>query len=95
MKGYFIFEETIHDAAEFERYKSLTPQTVEKYSGAFVVRGGTLEAVEGAFDHQRLVIIAFPSVEAARAWYDSEDYAEAKALRQKISTGNAFLVEGV
>src|SRR5437868_6737350 len=43
---------------------------------------------------RRLVVLEFPSVEQARAWYDSEVYREAKALRQRCSTGTLLLVEG-
>lgn len=95
MKGYVIFQENIFDQAEFERYKQLSPQSIEKFGGAFVIRGGAIEALEGAFAHERVVVIAFPSVKAARDWYESEDYAEAKALRLQISTGDAIIVEGV
>jgi len=95
MKGYFVFEEDVLNQAEFERYKSLSPQSIKKYGGEFLVRGGEVEALEGGFNYQRLVIIAFPSVEAAKSWYHSEEYAEAKDLRLRISKGNALLVAGL
>lgn len=95
MTGYVIFQENVFDQAEFDRYKTLSPQSIERFGGEFLVRGGPIEALEGSFSHERVVIIAFPSVEAARSWYESEDYAEAKALRLQISTGDAILVQGV
>ena len=95
MKGYVIFQESIFDQAEFDRYKSMSPQSIKKYGGTFVVRGGPVEPLEGEFGFERVVVIEFPSVDAARAWYRSEEYADAKELRLKISSGQALLVEGV
>ena len=95
MTGYVIFQENVFDKAEFDRYKSLSPASIEKFGGKFVVRGGGIEALEGEFEFERVVIIAFPNTDAARAWYRSDDYAEAKELRLKISSGEAILVEGV
>ena len=95
MKGYVIFQETVFDQAAFERYKSLSPQSIGRYGGKFIVRGGRVEPLEGAFGFERVVVIEFPSVEAARDWYHSTDYAEAKALRLQISEGQAILVEGI
>jgi uncharacterized protein (DUF1330 family) len=58
------------------------------------VRGGAHETLEGAWRPGRLVVLAFDSVERARAWYESETYAEARALRQRASTGSVLIVEG-
>ena len=95
MKGYVVFQETISDAEAFERYKQLSPQSIAKYGGEFLVRGGPVETLEGRFARERVVVIAFPSPEAARAWYDSEEYRDAKALRLTIAEADAILVQGV
>lgn len=95
MTAYVIFQETIHDAEAFEEYKKLSPASIEKFGGSFIVRGGEIETLEGSFDHERIVIIAFPDAQSARDWHRSEDYADAKAMRLKISTGDAVLVKGV
>ncbi|MCP5084289.1 MAG: DUF1330 domain-containing protein [Alphaproteobacteria bacterium] len=95
MTAYIIFQETVHDAEAFERYKQLSPASISKFCGEFVVRGGQIETLEGSFEHERVVIIAFPDAEHARDWHRSIDYAEAKAMRLKICSGDAILVEGV
>lgn len=94
MTAYVIFQETIHDGQAFERYKQLSPASINKFGGQFVVRGGDIETLEGSFAHERVVIIAFPDAEHARQWHQSEEYAEAKAMRLKISSGDAILVQG-
>lgn len=95
MKGYVVFQENVFDQSKFDRYKSMSPQSIKKYGGQFVVRGGQIDTLEGEFEFERIVVIEFPSVEAARSWYYSIEYADAKELRLKISTGHAILVEGV
>lgn len=95
MKGYVIFQETVSDPEEFDRYKSMSPTSIEQFGGAFLVRGGPVELLEGEMSHERVVVIAFPSVDAARAWYHSEEYADARELRLRISQGDAFLAQGV
>ena len=95
MKGYVIFRETVFDQDAFDRYKSMSPGSIEQFGGRFLVRGGPVDVLEGEMAHQRVVIIEFPSVDAARSWYHSEEYADARELRLKISRGDAILVQGV
>ncbi len=95
MKGYVIFQETVFDQDAFDRYKSMSPKSIEHFGGRFLVRGGPVDVLEGEMAHQRVVVIEFPSVDAAQSWYHSEEYADARELRLKISRGDAILVQGV
>lgn len=92
--GYVIAEVEVKNPKEYEEYRKQVPATVEKYGGEFVVRGGTATPLEGAPWKGRIVVLKFPSVEQARAWYDSAEYAGPKALRQAHSEGRLVLVEG-
>jgi len=71
------------------------PPTLAAYGGRFVVRGGATETLEGDWSPQRLVIVEFPSVEQAKAWWASSEYAEAKALRQATARTQMLVVAGV
>ncbi len=95
MAAYVVFQENVFDQAAFEAYKAQSPSSIEKFGGRFLVRGGPMETLEGSFGFERVVIIEFPDGDAARAWHKSDDYAAAKALRQRISEGEAVLLEGV
>ena len=86
---------TIEDPVRYEDYKRMVPGSLAPFGGRFIVRGGNVEALEGSWHQERLVIIEFPSVERARAWWNSREYAEARALRQATSTGTLLLLEGV
>ena len=95
MKAYVIVDVTIKDPARYEDYKKLTPGSLVPFDGKFVVRGGTAETLEGDWQPGRIVVLEFPSIEKAKAWWSSEGYAPAKAIRQSASVTQMILVEGV
>jgi uncharacterized protein (DUF1330 family) len=94
VKAYILAEITIHDPQTYERYKLMAPPSIAKYGGTYLVRGATTTTLEGSWQPSRFVILEFPSGDAARSWWNSPEYAEAKALRHSISTTDMLLVEG-
>jgi uncharacterized protein (DUF1330 family) len=94
MKAYVIVDVTITDPARYEDYKKLTPGSLVPYEGKFIVRGGRAEMLEGTWQPGRIVVLEFPSLEHAKAWWSSEGYAPAKALRQSASVTQMIVVEG-
>ena len=94
MPAYIIVDVNIHDAANYEGYKKLTPASLVPYDGKFIVRGGKTETLEGNWQPERIVVLEFPSAEKAKQWWNSEEYAPAKALRQANATTKMILVEG-
>lgn len=94
MKGYIIVDVKITDPVRYEAYKKLTPASLVPYEGKFIVRGGKTETLEGSWEPGRVVVLEFPSLEKAKAWWSSEGYAQAKALRQSASTTEMILVAG-
>ncbi len=94
MKAYIIVDVNITDPVRYDEYKKLTPGSLIPYGGKFIVRGGRKETLEGSWEPGRIVILEFPSMEKAKAWWGSEGYAPAKALRQSASTTGMILVEG-
>jgi len=94
MKAYIIVDVKVTDAARYEDYKKLTPGSLLAYEGKFIVRGGSTETLEGSWDPGRIVVLEFPSMEKAKAWWSSEGYAPAKAIRQSASHTRMIVVEG-
>jgi uncharacterized protein (DUF1330 family) len=94
MSAYVIVEIAIHDPLTYERYKTLAPPSIAQYGGKYLVRGATCAALEGDWDPPRFVMLEFPSAEAARAWWGSPEYAEAKAMRQRSAHTKMLLVHG-
>ena len=95
MAAYVVVQIVVRDPARYERYKALAESSVAAYGGRYVVRGGATTVLEGTWQPARLVILEFPSVERARAWWDSPEYAEGKALRQACAETEMLVVEGV
>jgi uncharacterized protein (DUF1330 family) len=95
MAAYFIVELDVQDAAAFEEYRRQVPGTIAQYGGRYLVRGGTMESLEGDWHPKRVVVLEFPSAEQAKRWYGSAEYAPLLALRLRAATSRMILVEGV
>ena len=83
------------DDAALAEYRRRNTAAVEAAGGRFVVRGGPVEVLEGDWDPLRVVVMEFADRDAARRWYDSPAYREARPLRQGASTTGIVLVDGV
>ena len=94
MSVYVIVDISIHDAAVYDRYKLLAPATLAIYGGKYIVRGGETTVLEGTWNPTRLVILEFASADAAKRWWSSPEYAEAKALRQSCTHTNMLILDG-
>ena len=95
MAAYVIADVDVKDPVRYEDYRRMVLPTITAYGGRFLARGGAVTTLEGAWWPQRIVIVEFPSVERAKAWWNSAEYAEAKALRQATSEGSLIVIEGV
>ena len=95
MSAYVIVQIEISDPATYDRYKELAPPSIVAYGGRYLARGGATATLEGSWAPSRLVILEFPDLAAARAWWDSPEYAEAKALRHAAASSEMVVVAGV
>jgi uncharacterized protein (DUF1330 family) len=68
--------------------------TLAPFGGRFVIHGGPFERLEGHWSGD-LIVIGFPSLEAARAWYGSAPYRAILGLRTDNSVGDVILIDGV
>jgi uncharacterized protein (DUF1330 family) len=93
--AYVIASVDVKDAVRYEEYRRMVLPTITQYGGRFLARGGKVDTLEGPWKPNRLVIVEFPNVERAKAWWDSPEYAPAKALRQATSDGSLVVIEGV
>jgi uncharacterized protein (DUF1330 family) len=94
MPAYVIIETDIEDAEQYDRYKAASPGAVAAGGGRFVARGGELAVLEGDWHPSRLVVLEFPNLEAAKRWYESETYQDAKKLREGAARLRMVAVEG-
>jgi len=95
MAAYLVANIEIKDPAAFEEYRKRVPATIAAHGGRYLCRGGAVEVLEGAFDAKRVVLLEFPSVAAARAWYASPDYQELLRLREQAANTMLMMIEGL
>ena len=96
MPAYCVFHiRQVLDPALLAAYRERVRATVEHYGGRYVFVGGVVEVVEGDWRPAFPVIIEFPSLAQARAWYDSPEYAPLKAQRLGATRGGAVFMEGL
>ena len=94
MAAYFIVNLDVKDRDKFETYRQQVAPLVQKHGGRYLVRGGELHPLEGDLGLKRLVILEFPSMEAARRFYASPEYAPLLRLRQESAASDIVPVEG-
>jgi len=95
MSAYIVVEIAVLDKEKYETYKQLAPPSIAAYGGRYLARGGAVETLEGMWSPTRLVILEFPSVAQAKAWWISTEYEQAKALRQASARTQMVVVEGL
>lgn len=94
MSAYVIANLTVTDPEQLGRYAELVPATIEKYGGRYLVRGGKFDVIEGTWSPHLVVVLEFPSWDAALTWYNSEEYRPLKEMRMKSAHTDGVLVQG-
>jgi uncharacterized protein (DUF1330 family) len=95
MPAYVIVETDVSDPERYERYKTAATTAVTAHGGRYLVRGGEQDVLEGDWRPSRLVVLEFEDLAAARRWYDSEQYRQARELRAGAARLSLVAVQGV
>jgi uncharacterized protein (DUF1330 family) len=95
MPGYVIVDVEVLDPTMYKDYRAKAAPTVQRHGGRYLVRGGEVTTVEPGWDLHRFVILEFPSVEKAKAWYASEEYRKILPIRLKSTRSRLSIVEGL
>ena len=92
-KGYIVLTEDVKDPAGMTEYGKLAGKAM---AGATLLSfDPSPQALEGEWHGTQTVLLEFESVEAARAWYESEDYQNAVKLRQAAADCNGVILTGL
>src|SRR6185312_6734243 len=94
MPTYIVGDIHITDLAAYQAHLPRALATIARFGGRVVAGGGKIDLLEGNPSPERIFIIEFPTADAARRWYQSDDYQEALKVRQSASHGRVFLIEG-
>ena len=93
MTAYWIAHVTVTDPEAYRGYQALAPAAFAAHGARFLARGGAHEVLEGPV-LDRHVVIEFPSLELAQAWYNSESYQAIIGHRTRHATGTLMIVDG-
>lgn len=94
-KAYMIANLTVTDPERYATYRAGVAPVVEQYGGRFLVRGGAIHKLEGSLELDRFVILEFPSVDAAKQFYASPEYAPLLKLREQAAQSQVAIIEGL
>ncbi|MCU0636822.1 MAG: DUF1330 domain-containing protein [Gemmatimonadaceae bacterium] len=94
MPAYVIARVDISNPEQYATYTARTPREVAKFGGRFIVRTADVLTVEGPAETRRVVVIEFPSLEQAKAFYFSDGYEAVKARRAGAAEGQFIIVDG-
>jgi uncharacterized protein (DUF1330 family) len=95
MPAYVIVRVEVTDWDKYNEYLKVGPGTLNQYGGRFIARNGEKATLEGPEETGRLVILEFPSLAKAKAWYNSKEYQDARKLRAGASIGSLIAIDGV
>ena len=93
--AYIIANVQVTNPVQYEEYKRWSTAAMQAHGAEVCVRGGAVEVLEGDWQPERLVVLKFRSVDAARRFSDSPEYARARTSRQGAAIMRMVLVEGV
>lgn len=94
MTAFVIAQMTVHDPDRYQRYASAVPQTLPPYDGRLLAVDHAPEVIEGDWPYRKVVVIAFPDRDRARAWAHGPEYAAIIADRRAASDAVGLVVQG-
>jgi len=95
MAAYIIGRIDVTDWSRYREYMNATPAVIERFGGRFVARGSEVLTLEGPQETRRVVILEFPSLQKAKEFFHSDQYAEAKKLRAGAATAQFLAIDGI
>ena len=93
--AFLISAVTVRDADAFQAYRTRAAASILQHGGQYLARGGEIELLEGTWGPRTIIIVEFPTMEQARAWYRSAEHAFALEMRDKALSRNLILVDGI
>ena len=94
MAAYVIVDVEVKDPKAFEEYRRAVGPTIVQYGGKPIVRNGRFEVLEGDWTPKSIAVVEFPSMEAAKRWYNSPEYKPLIEQRKAASSASLVVVEG-
>lgn len=91
MTNFVVVDLTPIDKDKMAQYSALAAETLAPFNGKFIGKG-QIEVLSGETHHKLKVIIQFPDIQSARAWYKSDEYQAIIPLREEAMRSQFHLV---
>jgi len=95
MSGYIIAHVQVNNPVQYEEYKKWSTAAMKAHNAEVCVRGGQVEVLEGDWAPERIVILKFPTFDAAKAFYETPEYLKAREARASAAIMRMVVVEGL
>jgi uncharacterized protein (DUF1330 family) len=93
--AYVLANVTVTNPEQYEQYKKLSTIAMQAHGAEVCIRGGNVQVLEGDWSPGRIVLLKFPSMEKARAFYDSPEYQAARNAREGAAVMRMLAIEGL
>jgi uncharacterized protein (DUF1330 family) len=94
MTAYVVAQISIHDRARYDRYVAGFLPTLKAYGGRLLAAQEQPQVLEGDWDRDKVILLAFPDQAQALAWAASGEYQAIAADRLAASEGPVLLIQG-
>ena len=95
MSGYIIAIVQVTNPTQYEEYKKWSTLAMKAHNPEVCVRGGQVQLLEGDWAPERVVILKFPTFAAAKAFYETPEYLQAREARAGAAVMRMIAVEGL
>lgn len=95
MSAYVVMRIAIQDPEKLKAYQQVAPAVIKQYGGKILARGGKVLSLEGPEEARRMVMLEFPDLAAAKAFYRSSEYSDAVELRQGAADFEIIALDGI
>jgi uncharacterized protein (DUF1330 family) len=93
-KGYAVVLLDVADAGLYGEYARRATAIEQRYGAVTLIASAATEVVDGSWPAERVVVIEFPSIDEARAWYADPEYQDLIPMRHRATTSTVLLVDG-
>ena len=93
MGALMFIQANITDPEQFMEYAKRAPALIAEHGGRYRCMRGAIEQLEGKPDNRRIVVSEWPSMDAARRFWESPEYQALKQIREGAAEIDVFLCE--
>jgi uncharacterized protein (DUF1330 family) len=94
MPAYIIANVEVTDWDRYQEYILHAPRVVRMFGGRFLSRGSAMFRLEGPDETRRVVLLEFPTLQTAKEFWASDEYAKIKRLRDGAADAQFFVIDG-